>query len=180
MWETSSHRVGSTMSPWVAPTLWRQDGHRCSVFCRLPFFSVLLPSRSSPLVVRTLMKCILEPASAVSFWTSYIFFPSVFKGNRCCSVIWVPLRLKLIKRSIYAYLQLNWQKRRLIGTGNKSLLFPLVNIFINKSDLTNILQSFSGELKTIMFLYKPYSVGMRHNSQCVHFKKLALSDNIEV
>lgn len=53
-------------------------------------------------------------------------------------------------------MQWNWQKRRLIGAGDKSLLFPLVDILIDKSDLMNITQSFSRELKSIMFLYKLY------------------------
>lgn len=48
------------------------------------------------------------------------------------------------------------KKRRLIVSGNKSLLFPLMNIFIDKSDLVNIIQSFSGELMSTVFLYKLY------------------------
>lgn len=36
-------------------------------------------------------------------------------------------------------MQLNWQKKE-IGAGNKSLLFPLLNTFIDKSDLMNIIQ----------------------------------------
>lgn len=54
-------RVGSATSPGVPPALCRQDSHCCGTFCRLPL-SVPLLSRSSPFLIQTLMKCVVEPA----------------------------------------------------------------------------------------------------------------------
>lgn len=120
---------------------------RQCICCTWLLCSVLQLSRSSLVIIPTVMQCILEPAFCCLILNFIHFLSLQVQGKSSFYCNWVPLQLKLTKKKkvyIYIYIKIYAYAVELakkeIGAGNKSLLFPLLNTFIDKSDLMNIIQ----------------------------------------
>lgn len=141
------------------------------ICCKWLLCSVLQPSRSSLVVISTVMQCILEPAFCCLILNFIHFLSLQVQGKSSFYCNWVPLQLKLTKKkkkSIHIYVHAVELAKKEIGARNKSLLFPLLNIFIDKPDLMNIIQRiFWGQLKSITSLHN--QVGILQSSQHVPF-----------